>query len=67
MTDFLTTAEAARALGIDRSRVLRLITLGRLPATRFGRAWMITATDLDAVRERPTGYPKGRPRTVRSG
>lgn len=58
----LTTAQAAAALDIGRPRVLQLIGAGRLPAVKHGRDWMIEPVALEAVRSRPTGYPKGRPR-----
>lgn len=58
----LTTTEAALELGISRSRVLHLIADGRIKATRFGNTWAIWPEDLDAVRIRKSGWPKGKPR-----
>ena len=58
----LTTREAARELGIHRSRVLHLISEGRLPAMKQGRDWLIQFSDLETVRDRKSGYPKGKPR-----
>ena len=57
MTQLLSTAEAAAALGISRQRVVILITSGRLRAQRIGRTWGIAPRDLDAVRERKPGRP----------
>jgi excisionase family DNA binding protein len=45
----LTTNEAAAALGISRGRVHHYISDGRLPATRFGNAYMISTADLAKV------------------
>lgn len=58
----LTTQEAADMLDIHRSRILHLIKDGRLTATKVGRDWVIKPSDLDPIRERKTGWPKGRPR-----
>ena len=58
----LTTKEAAKALGVNASRVRQLILSGRLPATKFGRDLAIREKDLKLVKDRKPGYPKGRPR-----
>lgn len=58
----ITTAQAAARLGITKRRVTALIKAGRLPAQKFGRDWMIQPKDLDKVKDRPQGYPKGKPR-----
>lgn len=60
----LTTKQAGERLGVSRYRVQQLITDGRLKATRFGRAYMIEESALEAVRERPSGrdgWAKNRP------
>ena len=49
------TAEAGRQLGVTRSRVLKLIKAGRLPAVKLGRDWVIQERDLDLVRVRRPG------------
>jgi excisionase family DNA binding protein len=54
----LTAKEAADRLGVHRSRVHVLIQDGRLPAERFGRAYMIKESDLKLVRNRKPGRPK---------
>lgn len=58
----LSTSEAAKILGIDRSRVSRLISAGKLPAMKIGSYWAIAEKDLDLVKDRKRGYPKGKKR-----
>jgi molybdenum-dependent DNA-binding transcriptional regulator ModE len=73
----ITVEEAAKRLGISYRRAHQLIQdgrvvdeegnviqQGRLPATKFGRDYMIEESDLERpeVKDRPTGYPKGKPR-----
>lgn len=53
----LTTQEAAERLGVSVRRVTELITSGRLPAERFGRAYMIDDSDLKFVEDRKPGRP----------
>ena len=53
--DQLTSRQAAAELGIGLSRLQTLIAEGRLPATRFGWAWVIRRGDLELVRNRPHG------------
>ena len=59
----LTTTEAAAALGMNLSRVLKLCRDGRLGYTlpRHGRSWMITSEELAWHREYGA-LPPGRPR-----
>ena len=59
-TDLLTTAEAARELGISRARVHALISANRLPARKIGRDWTILRADLALVASRPNGRPARR-------
>ena len=56
-TGFLTTQDAAERLGISTRRVIKLIEDGRLPATHFGKSYMINEADLRLVADRPTGRP----------
>ena len=52
----LSTADAAKELGVNESRVCQLILAGRLKAQKLGkRAWLILPKDLDAVRDRKPG------------
>lgn len=52
-------AEAAESLGVSSRRVRALISDGRLRAHRVGALWMIGRSDLNQVRERKPGRPKG--------
>ena len=54
----MTTREAGKRLGINDSRVRQLIIEGRLPATKFGNAWMIQEKDLKKVANRKPGRPQ---------
>jgi excisionase family DNA binding protein len=54
----LTTSEAAERLGVTVRRVNDLITSGRLPAERFGQAYMIREGDLKLVENRKPGRPR---------
>jgi excisionase family DNA binding protein len=54
----LTTKEAAERLGVTVRRINDLITSGRLPASRFGRAYMIKDSDLKLVEKRQPGRPR---------
>ena len=53
----LTTNDVAERLGVTVRRVNDLITSGRLPAARFGRAYMIKESDLKLVENRQPGRP----------
>jgi excisionase family DNA binding protein len=53
----LTTTEVAQRLGVTVRRINDLITSGRLPAARFGRAYMIKESDLKLVETRTPGRP----------
>jgi len=54
----LTTAQAAKRLGISSRRLLDLIQAKRLPAQPFGRTYMIDEKDLRLVKNRKPGRPK---------
>jgi hypothetical protein len=64
----LNTQQAAAALGVTPQRIRVLIgerdAAGnpRLRAQKIGRDWLIAPADLDLVRDRPNGYPAGKPR-----
>lgn len=63
MDSYLTTAQAAELLGMDRSAVLRAIRQGRLPATRYGpRMVLLKRADVEAYRTAPR-HPGGRPKS----
>lgn len=55
----LTVAEVACELGLSASRVRALIAAGRLKASKLGSQWIVIASDVDAVRTRVSGRPKG--------
>ena len=56
--DFLTTKQVAERLGITPRRVQALIEVGRLPAQKFGRDYMINEKDLKLVKDRKVGRPR---------
>ena len=60
----LTTHEAAARLELTHSLVCKYIRDGRLPATKFGNAYMISEQDLEAFEQTPrkVGWKKGRSR-----
>lgn len=60
MSDRLTVAEAAKLLGLCAWSVRRLIIEGKLPAEKFGRAYVIRRADLTRLRRNPPGRPKGK-------
>jgi len=59
LTTALTTQQAARKLGVTRSRVLQLVLAGRLRTQRFGVAHMIREADLLKFRRLRRGRPRG--------
>ena len=60
----LTTHEAAKRLSLTHSLVCKYIREGRIKATKFGNAYMISEKDLEAFASTPrkVGWKKGRPR-----
>ncbi len=50
-----TVKEVATALGLEESRVRRLILSGTLKASKFGSAWAVTDEDLAAEIKRREG------------
>jgi excisionase family DNA binding protein len=56
--DYLTTKKVAEELGVSLRRVQAMIESGRLPATKFGRDYMIKEADLKLVENRKVGRPK---------
>jgi excisionase family DNA binding protein len=45
--------EAAARLGVDRSRVQRLVARGELPARRVGSFWVVPSEAIERLRARP--------------
>jgi excisionase family DNA binding protein len=54
----ISTAEAARRLGVTDSRVRKMILAKRLKAIKVGREWLIDPKDLEAVKDRKVGRPR---------
>lgn len=57
-TKLLSTEEVATELGVSRNLVQKWIKGGRLPARQVGRTYVVDASDVESMRERPRG---GRP------
>jgi len=57
MNQFLSSAEAARSLGVNDSRVRQLARQGRLPCQKVGGRWLIEARAVSRRRPRPSGRP----------
>ena len=54
----ISTAEAAKRLGVSATRVRVLIDTGRLKAIKIGGAWLIDPKGLAAVKDRKVGRPR---------
>jgi len=61
----LGTRQAAERLKVTPRRIAAMIVQGKLPAEKVGGSWVIRESDLEKVRNRRVGYPKGRPRKPR--
>ena len=61
----ISTAEAARRLGVTADRVRKMIEAKRLKATKFGNVWLINPKDLDTVKDRKVGRPRKAGRTAK--
>ena len=59
----ISTAEAAKRLGVTQSRVQKMIAAKRLKAIKVGREWLIDPKDLEPLKDRKVG----RPRKARKG
>lgn len=53
--NLLTTKEVAGRLGLSIRRVQAMISAGRLPASRFGRDYLVNEKDLKLVENRKPG------------
>lgn len=53
--EWITSVQAAKLLGISRTRVGILIRDGRLPAQKVGRDWMILPEDVENFVRKPQG------------
>jgi excisionase family DNA binding protein len=56
--EFLTTKEVAEKLGVTMRRIQAMIQSVSLPATKFGRDYMVREDDLRLVEVRKVGRPK---------
>lgn len=54
----LTTQQAADRLGVSPRRVVAMIQAQQLPASKFGRDYMIEKADLKLVKNRKAGRPR---------
>ena len=54
----LTTKDVAEILGISESGVCRMIYSGKLPAQKFGKAWVIKPIDLKKITVSHAGRPR---------
>jgi excisionase family DNA binding protein len=54
----ISSKEAADQLGLSVRRVQALVKAGKLPAQKFGTAYMINEKDLRLVKDRKPGRPK---------
>lgn len=51
----ITIAQAAKILGLHRTRIGVFIRSGRLPARKFGISWQIKESDLKLIGDRKCG------------
>ncbi len=58
-TEYLTTQQVAVLTGKHRVTIRRLAKEGDIPAERFGRDWLILASDIAKIPTRDPGRPKG--------
>lgn len=67
MSKLLTVTQAAERLGLTRTRVLKLISVGRLPASRdpLTGHWRVKESDLELVANRKPGAPFGNKNAAR--
>jgi len=61
-SEFVGTEQSAAALQVTTRRIRALIASGRLPAIKVGRDWLIDPADLEKIRARPAGFPRGQSR-----
>ena len=54
MPAWLTVDEVADRLGVSLAEVYEEITLGRLPAQRYGESFLVRRTDVDAFQPTPS-------------
>ncbi len=59
VSELLSSADAAAALGVNQQRIRALIDAGQIPAIKVGRRWLIRSADL------PHDRPSTRPMSAR--
>ncbi|OAI54028.1 hypothetical protein AYO44_03865 [Planctomycetaceae bacterium SCGC AG-212-F19] len=57
--EYLSTQQAAEALGVNDSRIRQLVRAGLLKAEKVGRDWLIPPAEVQRLKANP--LPKGRP------
>ena len=57
----MTLTEVAERVGLDTSRLRVLIGQGRLPATKYGKTWLVKESDVKEFEKEPRS--PGRPAT----
>lgn len=57
MTDYISTAEAAKRLGVNVQRVRKLISEGRITSRKIGRDHLVDPASVAAFKPRPEGRP----------
>jgi excisionase family DNA binding protein len=65
MTDFITTAEAARRLGITRQTLGLYLRTGRLRGIKLGKEWRIPQDEFERLLHAPP-TPEGQEPTQQS-
>ena len=58
----MTTAQAAKKIGVKLRRIQQLVEKRELKAVRIGRDWLIDSDDVAAFTRRPVGRPKKKAR-----
>lgn len=61
----ISTAEAAKRLGVTQSRVQKMIAAKRLKAIKIGREWLIDPKDLEPLKDRKVGRPRKSRKTTK--
>ncbi len=61
MDELLTTAQAARELGLSSARVRQYIALGRLRAIKPGQDYLLTRAEIANFIRNPPGRPRPGP------
>jgi excisionase family DNA binding protein len=60
INEYMTTREAAEALGLSKARIDQFVRTGRLTAVTVGNARLILRAEVEAMQKEPR--PPGRPK-----